>query len=171
MLSEGYKFVSATYRLFKVPKPSSAEKCVVMYDGNVTGSEETLEFDAQHTFKVQLLYCSISVYCTIHPFCLNQIWLNPDVNGCHVDICGDVWQPWSFKRSWHGLSVAEVFCSSFVSSVYLYSYLIKQQHPWKRHEPIKPLVLSWHNRRPQARFCLYLSHGRANTSLTAFHLL
>lgn len=48
----GYKFVSATYRLFKVPKCSSTEKCVVMYDGNVTGSEETLEFDAEHTFKV-----------------------------------------------------------------------------------------------------------------------
>ncbi|XP_076146100.1 arsenite methyltransferase [Alosa pseudoharengus] len=51
-LLDGYKFVSATYRLFKVPKCPSAEKCLVMYDGNITGSEKTLEFDAQHTFKV-----------------------------------------------------------------------------------------------------------------------
>ncbi|XP_012672620.2 arsenite methyltransferase [Clupea harengus] len=51
-LLDGYKFVSATYRLFRVPKPSSEEKCLVIYDGGITGSEETLEFDAQHTFKV-----------------------------------------------------------------------------------------------------------------------
>ncbi|XP_063056201.1 arsenite methyltransferase [Engraulis encrasicolus] len=51
-LLEGYRFVSATYRLFKVPKCSSEEKSLVIYDGNITGSEKTLEFDAQHTFKV-----------------------------------------------------------------------------------------------------------------------
>ena len=36
-----------------MPKPSSEEKCLVIYDGGITGSEETLEFDAQHTFKVR----------------------------------------------------------------------------------------------------------------------
>uniref|UniRef100_A0AAY4EYL2 Arsenite methyltransferase n=1 Tax=Denticeps clupeoides TaxID=299321 RepID=A0AAY4EYL2_9TELE len=50
-LTAGYKFVAATYRLFKVPRGKLNDKCVVMYDGNVTGFEEVLEFDAQHTFK------------------------------------------------------------------------------------------------------------------------
>lgn len=48
----GYKFVSATYRLFKIPKSSKKEQCLVMYDGNITGSEEKVEFDAHYTFKV-----------------------------------------------------------------------------------------------------------------------
>ncbi|XP_060754959.1 arsenite methyltransferase [Neoarius graeffei] len=47
-----YKFVSATYRLFKLPKSSKKEPCLVMYDGNITGLEEKFEFDAQYTFKV-----------------------------------------------------------------------------------------------------------------------
>ncbi|KAF4075269.1 hypothetical protein AMELA_G00232560 [Ameiurus melas] len=47
-----YKFVSATYRLFKLPKRSEKERCLVMYDGNITGLEEKFEFDAQYTFKV-----------------------------------------------------------------------------------------------------------------------
>uniref|UniRef100_A0AAR2LXW6 Arsenite methyltransferase n=1 Tax=Pygocentrus nattereri TaxID=42514 RepID=A0AAR2LXW6_PYGNA len=47
-----YKFVSATYRLFKLPKNWEKKRCLVMYDGNITGSEEKLEFDAQYTFKV-----------------------------------------------------------------------------------------------------------------------
>lgn len=47
-----YKFVSATYRLFKLPKSSEKDRCLVMYDGNITGLEEKFEFDAQFTFKV-----------------------------------------------------------------------------------------------------------------------
>ncbi|KAI4881946.1 hypothetical protein NFI96_017387 [Prochilodus magdalenae] len=47
-----YKFVSATYRLFKLPKNSEKTPCLVMYDGNITGSEDKIEFDAQYTFKV-----------------------------------------------------------------------------------------------------------------------
>ncbi|CAL8330323.1 unnamed protein product [Lota lota] len=46
-----FKFISATYRLFKVPagacKPSQ-----VMYDGNITGLENSFTFDSQYTFKV-----------------------------------------------------------------------------------------------------------------------
>ncbi|KAI5629128.1 arsenite methyltransferase [Silurus asotus] len=48
----GYKFVSATYRLFKLPKHSEKERCLVMYDGNITGLEEKFEFDAGYIFKV-----------------------------------------------------------------------------------------------------------------------
>ncbi|XP_072513353.1 arsenite methyltransferase [Salminus brasiliensis] len=47
-----YRFVSATYRLFKLPKTSEKKRCLVIYDGNITGSEEKFEFDAQYTFKV-----------------------------------------------------------------------------------------------------------------------
>ncbi|KAK7166198.1 hypothetical protein R3I93_006084 [Phoxinus phoxinus] len=47
-----YKFVSATYRLFKLPKGSEKRSCLVMYNGDITGSEESFEFDAQFTFKV-----------------------------------------------------------------------------------------------------------------------
>lgn len=47
-----YKFVSATYRLFKLPKGFEKKPCLAMYDGNITGLEEAFEFDAQYTFKV-----------------------------------------------------------------------------------------------------------------------
>ncbi|XP_056110364.1 arsenite methyltransferase isoform X2 [Rhinichthys klamathensis goyatoka] len=47
-----YKFVSATYRLFKLPKGSEKRSCLVMYNGDITGVEESFEFDAQFTFKV-----------------------------------------------------------------------------------------------------------------------
>uniref|UniRef100_UPI0037E7F41E arsenite methyltransferase isoform X1 n=1 Tax=Semicossyphus pulcher TaxID=241346 RepID=UPI0037E7F41E len=46
-----YKFVSATYRLFKVPK-GNTKPCQVIYNGNITGVEDCFEFDCQHTFKV-----------------------------------------------------------------------------------------------------------------------
>ncbi|XP_054635823.1 arsenite methyltransferase-like isoform X1 [Dunckerocampus dactyliophorus] len=45
-----FKFVSATYRLFKVPK-GSTKWCKVVYNGNITGAEETLRFDCQYTFR------------------------------------------------------------------------------------------------------------------------
>lgn len=45
-----YKFVSATYRLFKVPK-GNTKCCDVIYNGNITGVEQIFEFDCQNTFK------------------------------------------------------------------------------------------------------------------------
>ncbi|XP_066549399.1 arsenite methyltransferase isoform X2 [Amia ocellicauda] len=46
-----YKFVSATYRLFKIPKNCPRVGCQVIYNGNITGSEEVLEFDVNYMFK------------------------------------------------------------------------------------------------------------------------
>ncbi|KAF7663392.1 hypothetical protein LDENG_00211390 [Lucifuga dentata] len=45
-----FKFVSATYRLFRVPKGNS-KPCQVIYDGNITGVEDSFQFDSQYTFK------------------------------------------------------------------------------------------------------------------------
>uniref|UniRef100_A0A1A8MH38 Arsenite methyltransferase n=1 Tax=Nothobranchius pienaari TaxID=704102 RepID=A0A1A8MH38_9TELE len=45
-----FKFVSATYRLFKVPK-GPPEACRVVYNGGVTGAEDRLRFDCRNTFK------------------------------------------------------------------------------------------------------------------------
>uniref|UniRef100_A0A8C9VFJ7 Arsenite methyltransferase n=1 Tax=Scleropages formosus TaxID=113540 RepID=A0A8C9VFJ7_SCLFO len=50
-LLRDYKFVSATFRLFKIPRNVSNESCRVIYDGNVTGHEDFLKFDAYHTFR------------------------------------------------------------------------------------------------------------------------
>ncbi|KAJ8365806.1 hypothetical protein SKAU_G00146370 [Synaphobranchus kaupii] len=47
-----YKFVSATYRLFKIPKNTPKKSCLLTYDGNITGFEKALEFDCHYTFKV-----------------------------------------------------------------------------------------------------------------------
>ncbi|XP_010732506.3 arsenite methyltransferase [Larimichthys crocea] len=46
-----FKFVSATYRLFKVPKGNS-KPCQIIYNGTITGVEESFQFDCQYTFKV-----------------------------------------------------------------------------------------------------------------------
>ncbi|XP_078421252.1 arsenite methyltransferase [Cetorhinus maximus] len=45
------KFVSATYRLFKIPTSCPKEKCWVTYNGSITGFKELLEFDVNYTFK------------------------------------------------------------------------------------------------------------------------
>uniref|UniRef100_H3BXR4 Arsenite methyltransferase n=1 Tax=Tetraodon nigroviridis TaxID=99883 RepID=H3BXR4_TETNG len=45
-----FKFVSATYRLFKVPKGHTGHARST-YKGNITGVEDSFEFDCQHTFK------------------------------------------------------------------------------------------------------------------------
>lgn len=45
-----FKFISATYRLFKVPK-SSPKSCQVIYNGGITGVEKCFPFDCQYTFK------------------------------------------------------------------------------------------------------------------------
>ncbi|KAG7492870.1 hypothetical protein MATL_G00018610 [Megalops atlanticus] len=50
-LLSGYKFVSATYRLFKIPKNPEKKDCLVIYNGNITGFEKSLEFDCHYTFK------------------------------------------------------------------------------------------------------------------------
>ncbi|XP_033948180.1 arsenite methyltransferase [Pseudochaenichthys georgianus] len=46
-----FKFVSATYRLFKVPK-GATKPCQVIYNGSITGVEDSFQFDTQFTFKV-----------------------------------------------------------------------------------------------------------------------
>ncbi|XP_005403876.2 PREDICTED: arsenite methyltransferase isoform X2 [Chinchilla lanigera] len=45
------RFVSATFRLFKLPQAEPAEKCQVVYNGGITGHEKELIFDANFTFK------------------------------------------------------------------------------------------------------------------------
>ncbi|XP_051883196.1 arsenite methyltransferase isoform X2 [Pristis pectinata] len=45
------KFVSATYRLFKVPAAVPREKSHVIYNGSITGCREKLEFDVNYTFN------------------------------------------------------------------------------------------------------------------------
>uniref|UniRef100_G3Q2P5 Arsenite methyltransferase n=1 Tax=Gasterosteus aculeatus aculeatus TaxID=481459 RepID=G3Q2P5_GASAC len=46
-----FKFVSATYRLFKVPK-GNTKPSQVIYNGSITGVEDSFQFDCQYTFKV-----------------------------------------------------------------------------------------------------------------------
>lgn len=45
-----FKFVSATYRLFKVPKGSD-KTCQTIYNGGITGAESSFQFDCHYTFK------------------------------------------------------------------------------------------------------------------------
>ncbi|XP_069835149.1 arsenite methyltransferase-like [Dendropsophus ebraccatus] len=46
-----YRLVSATFRLFKLPKDAKNDKCLVTYRGGVTGYENELHFDANFAFK------------------------------------------------------------------------------------------------------------------------
>lgn len=46
------RFVSATFRLFKVPGSSRAGPGQVIYNGGIVGHERELVFDANFTFKV-----------------------------------------------------------------------------------------------------------------------
>lgn len=46
-------FVSATFRLFKVPGSSRAGPGQVIYNGGIVGHERELVFDANFTFKVR----------------------------------------------------------------------------------------------------------------------
>uniref|UniRef100_A0A8C5DNU2 Arsenite methyltransferase n=1 Tax=Gouania willdenowi TaxID=441366 RepID=A0A8C5DNU2_GOUWI len=46
-----YKFVSATYRLFKVPKVNPTHTCQVIYNGHIKGVEDHFPFDHQYKFK------------------------------------------------------------------------------------------------------------------------
>uniref|UniRef100_A0A8C6RSN0 Arsenite methyltransferase n=1 Tax=Nannospalax galili TaxID=1026970 RepID=A0A8C6RSN0_NANGA len=45
------RFVSATFRLFKLPKTEAAKRCQVVYNGGIPGHEKELIFDANFTFK------------------------------------------------------------------------------------------------------------------------
>ncbi|KAL1789139.1 arsenite methyltransferase [Sigmodon hispidus] len=45
------RFVSATFRLFKLPKTEPAKRRQVVYKGGITGHEKELLFDANFTFK------------------------------------------------------------------------------------------------------------------------
>ncbi|XP_065750608.1 arsenite methyltransferase [Phocoena phocoena] len=45
------RFVSATFRLFKLPKTGPTKRCQVIYNGGITGHEKELIFDANFTFK------------------------------------------------------------------------------------------------------------------------
>ncbi|XP_040599327.1 arsenite methyltransferase [Mesocricetus auratus] len=45
------RFVSATFRLFKLPETEPAKRCQVVYKGGITGHEKELIFDANYTFK------------------------------------------------------------------------------------------------------------------------
>uniref|UniRef100_A0A8C5GH92 Arsenite methyltransferase n=1 Tax=Gouania willdenowi TaxID=441366 RepID=A0A8C5GH92_GOUWI len=42
-----YKFVSATYRLFKVPKVNPTHTCQVIYNGHIKGANEVVTVDAE----------------------------------------------------------------------------------------------------------------------------
>lgn len=53
LLSGDCRFVSATFRLFKLPKTEPAERCRVVYNGGIKGHEKELIFDANFTFKVK----------------------------------------------------------------------------------------------------------------------
>ncbi|KAM5138990.1 arsenite methyltransferase isoform 2-T2 [Callospermophilus lateralis] len=45
------RFVSATFRLFKLPNTGQTERCQTVYNGGITGHEKQLIFDANFTFK------------------------------------------------------------------------------------------------------------------------
>lgn len=46
------RFVSATFRLFKVPPAGAGGRCQAIYNGGIPGHEQELVFDANFTFKV-----------------------------------------------------------------------------------------------------------------------
>ncbi|XP_039593293.1 arsenite methyltransferase-like [Polypterus senegalus] len=50
-LIEGYQFVSATFRLFRVPKNIKRSRYQVIYNGSITDKEDCLDFDASFKFK------------------------------------------------------------------------------------------------------------------------
>lgn len=52
-LADNCRFVSATFRLFKVPESSRAGPGQVIYNGGIMGHERELVFDANFTFKVR----------------------------------------------------------------------------------------------------------------------
>ena len=49
------RFVSVTYRLFKLPPGTKGEPTQVIYNGQISGYEKEFRFDHQHVFKVCIL--------------------------------------------------------------------------------------------------------------------
>ena len=79
------RFVSATFRLFKLPKTGPTQKCQVIYNGGITGHEKELIFDANFTFKVtkdfhdfqhssSSYFCSTNLFLILHCFSLFWSW-------------------------------------------------------------------------------------------------
>lgn len=79
------RFVSATFRLFKLPKTGPTKRCQVIYNGGITGHEKELIFDANFTFKVNKDFhdlqhssysslCSRNLFLTFHCFSLFWSW-------------------------------------------------------------------------------------------------
>uniref|UniRef100_A0A8C5R029 Arsenite methyltransferase n=1 Tax=Leptobrachium leishanense TaxID=445787 RepID=A0A8C5R029_9ANUR len=66
-----YKFVSATFRLFKVPKNKVQEKSLVIYDGGITGFKDEIQFDVNFTFKVQNARASCELYQAVCQILVN----------------------------------------------------------------------------------------------------
>ncbi|XP_075830423.1 arsenite methyltransferase isoform X3 [Microtus pennsylvanicus] len=73
------RFVSATFRLFKLPKTGQAKRCQAVYKGGITGHEKELIFDANFTFKhiprlrTQLGWqgaCLVCVKLAFNPHCM-----------------------------------------------------------------------------------------------------
>ena len=56
LLTGDAKFCSATYRLFKLPKSEKSAPLQVIYSGDITGSEDQLDFDLRNHFKVSTLH-------------------------------------------------------------------------------------------------------------------
>lgn len=62
-----FKFVSATYRLFKVPRGDTKPRQVI-YNGSITGVTDSFQFDSQNTFKV-CSSCSIRTATVVMVSC------------------------------------------------------------------------------------------------------
>ncbi|XP_066478372.1 arsenite methyltransferase isoform X2 [Tiliqua scincoides] len=45
------QFVSATFRLFKIPKDGSIQQCEIIYKGGIAGHEKEFAFDVNYNFK------------------------------------------------------------------------------------------------------------------------
>ena len=79
------RFVSATFRLFKLPQTGPSQKCQVIYNGGIRGHEKELIFDANFTFKVtkdfhdfqhssSSYFCSTNLFLILHCFSLFWSW-------------------------------------------------------------------------------------------------
>ena len=85
------KFVSVTYRLFKLPKEASAEACEMIYEGDIRGCEDTFKFDHKYTFKVCPLYFKLIPFW-VKPMQLLITFSNPlfDLNEKYQRFCPEL---------------------------------------------------------------------------------
>ncbi len=86
-----FKFVSATYRLFKVPK-GNTNPSKVIYQGNITGVEENFQFDYHYTFKVCRSCCTRTAQCLQLIHWKQMMW---DVGAFHRPM-----RWWRLMESW-----------------------------------------------------------------------